>query len=69
MKTGGPEPAAATVRWIKSSYSAGNGGQCVEVAHAAAAVLIRDSTKRPRKVFLSVGVDEWAAFLRVAGHG
>ncbi|MFE2507332.1 hypothetical protein [Streptomyces naganishii] len=32
-------------------------------------MLIRDSTKRPRKVFLSVGVDEWAAFLRMAGHG
>nr|WP_190181540.1 DUF397 domain-containing protein [Streptomyces naganishii] len=64
-----PEPDFAGQRSPSRVNSAGNGGDCVEVAHAAAAVLIRDSTKRPRKVFLSVGVDEWAAFLRMAGHG
>lgn len=68
MKTGSPEPAAATLRWFKSSYSAGNGGDCVEVADTGTAVLVRDS-KRPGEAFLSVGADEWAAFVRMAARG
>jgi hypothetical protein len=31
------------VRWRKSSYSAGTGGECVEVAATPGQVLIRDS--------------------------
>ncbi|MGP2435775.1 DUF397 domain-containing protein [Streptomyces sp. JW3] len=56
------------VAWIKSSHSAGNGGDCVEVASADSSVLIRDS-KRPREARLSIGVDEWAAFVRMAARG
>ncbi|GAB1337312.1 DUF397 domain-containing protein [Streptomyces sp. E-15] len=56
------------VAWTKSSYSAGNGGDCVEVANAGAAVLVRDS-KRPEEAFLSVGAEEWAAFVRMAARG
>ncbi|WP_445279109.1 DUF397 domain-containing protein [Streptomyces sp. DSM 118148] len=58
----------ATLRWFKSSYSAGNGGDCVEVADAGTAVLVRDS-KRPGEAFLSVGAGEWAVFVRMAARG
>ncbi|CAL9478724.1 hypothetical protein SUDANB145_02980 [Streptomyces sp. enrichment culture] len=68
MKTGGPTSGAARLLWAKSSYSAGNGGDCVEVASTDSAVLIRDS-KQPSETILSVGVDEWAAFVRMAARG
>lgn len=65
MKTGSPAPAAGELRWFKSSYSAGNGGDCVEVADAGTAVLIRDS-KRPGTASLSVPTAQWTAFVRMA---
>ncbi|MFF3329374.1 DUF397 domain-containing protein [Streptomyces sp. NPDC002888] len=52
----------------KSSYSAGNGGDCVEVADAGTAVLVRDS-KRPGDAFLTVDAGQWAAFVRMAARG
>ena len=48
--------------WRKSSYSAGNGGDCVEVATALpAAVAVRDSKDPdgPKLIFTPAG---WAAF-------
>ncbi|MFF3845189.1 DUF397 domain-containing protein [Streptomyces sp. NPDC002328] len=68
MKTGSPAPAAGEPQWFKSSYSAGNGGDCVEVADAGTAVLVRDS-KRSEDGFLTVGADEWTAFVRMAARG
>ncbi|GGW83680.1 hypothetical protein GCM10010297_00140 [Streptomyces malachitofuscus] len=65
MKTGSPAPAAGELRWFKSSYSAGNGGDCVEVADAGTAVLIRDS-KRPDAAILNVPSAQWTAFVRMA---
>ncbi|WP_312847490.1 MULTISPECIES: DUF397 domain-containing protein [unclassified Streptomyces] len=50
---------------MKSSYSAGDGGQCVEVADAGTAVLIRDS-KCPDVAILNVPSDQWTAFVRMA---
>lgn len=49
-------------RWFKSSYSQA-GGECVEVAHMATAVGVRDSknTDGPVLVF---GPGEWDAFIR-----
>lgn len=32
--------------WRKSSYSTGNGGECVEVADTARVVMVRDTTNR-----------------------
>ncbi|MFD6035520.1 DUF397 domain-containing protein [Streptomyces griseoincarnatus] len=55
---------AAQLTWVKSSYSAGDGGQCVEVADAGSAVLIRDS-KRPDVAILNVPSDQWTAFMRM----
>jgi hypothetical protein len=34
------------IRWRKSTYSSGNGGNCVEVAGHANRVLIRDTKDR-----------------------
>lgn len=68
MKRGSPTSVVARLRWFKSSYSAGNGGDCVEVADAGAVVLVRDS-KRPGEAFLSVGSGGWAAFVGMTARG
>ncbi|MEO3813057.1 DUF397 domain-containing protein [Sphaerisporangium sp. B11E5] len=55
--------------WIKSSYSGGNGGDCVEVAslpHERRAV--RDS-KNPTGPAFVVGADAWVAFCAVVKDG
>jgi hypothetical protein len=46
--------------WRKSSYSADNGGACVEVA-VAEAVLVRDTTDRGGPV-VAFSADTWRAF-------
>ncbi|WP_317443881.1 DUF397 domain-containing protein [Streptomyces collinus] len=51
--------------WFKSSYSTGNGGECVEVAEASGAVLIRDSKVRSGPV-LTVAPEAWAGFVGLA---
>ncbi|MEU1691271.1 DUF397 domain-containing protein [Streptomyces hirsutus] len=66
MKAYSPE-SAGELSWFKSSYSAGDGGDCVEVADAGAAVLVRDS-KRPGETFLTVGAGQWAAFVRMTAR-
>jgi cobalamin biosynthesis protein CobT len=47
--------------WRKSSYSGGQGGNCVEVA-ATRAVFVRDTTDRAG-VTLAVPAFAWSAFL------
>ncbi|MET7292191.1 DUF397 domain-containing protein [Streptomyces griseoloalbus] len=64
MKTGSPAPAVGDLHWFKSSYSAGDGGDCVEVADAGTAVLVRDS-KQPGKATLNVPTAQWTAFVRM----
>jgi len=56
--------------WRKSSYSTGQGGECVEVAaqHTAALHGIRDS-KHPDAAALFLPSTEWAAFLTAAREG
>jgi Domain of unknown function (DUF397) len=48
------------VTWRKSSYSGGNGGQCVEVA-APGRLLVRDTQDRAGAV-LAFGPDAWRQF-------
>jgi hypothetical protein len=49
--------------WRKSSYSSGNGGQCVEVArNLPNIVAVRDS-KNPEGPALVFTPQEWRAFL------
>lgn len=48
--------------WRKSSYSTGAGGQCVEVAAATRAALVRDTADRQGPM-LTVGAAAWTQFL------
>jgi len=50
----------STLTWRKSTYSGGNGGQCVEVA-ASGRVLVRDS-KNPDRGRLGFGAQTWREF-------
>jgi Domain of unknown function (DUF397) len=47
--------------WRKSSYSGGNGGECVEVA-TADRVMVRDTADR-EGVTLDFGPSAWSEFL------
>ncbi|MEU4033279.1 DUF397 domain-containing protein [Streptomyces collinus] len=60
-----PEPTVPESAWSKSSYSSGEGGECVEVADAAGTVHIRDSKARSGPV-LTVTPDAWAGLVRLA---
>ena len=57
------QPDAGRTAWRKSSYSSGDGGgNCLEVAFAAAGVAVRDSKDRAGPV-LRFTEAEWGAFL------
>lgn len=51
--------------WFKSSYSAGDGGQCVEVAVRPTRVHVRDS-KDTTRTALAVAPTAWTAFVEFA---
>ncbi|MGY5007340.1 DUF397 domain-containing protein [Streptomyces sp. 900105755] len=57
--------AVPEAAWFKSSYSTGNGGECVEVVEAPGAVHIRDSKSRSGPV-LTVTPEAWAGFVGLA---
>jgi hypothetical protein len=61
------ERAVPDLVWIKSSYSSGAGGECVEVASCPHTIHVRDSkdTARPG---LAVGPDAWTTFVGHAVH-
>ncbi|MBB4985057.1 DUF397 domain-containing protein [Streptomyces nymphaeiformis] len=52
--------------WFKSSYSTGDGGNCVEVATAPTTVHVRDS-KNPTGPQLTLSPGTWAEFLDQLG--
>ncbi|MFH8220712.1 DUF397 domain-containing protein [Streptomyces sp. NPDC018057] len=58
--------AESQLTWFKSSYSGTEGGQCVEVAAAPAAVHVRDSKAAAGPV-LTVSRAAWAGFVGVGG--
>jgi hypothetical protein len=66
--THGPRPD----QWVKSTYSDGNGGQCVEWAPEYAAVtgefLVRDS-KDPHGPALAFPADAFASFVSAVKAG
>lgn len=68
MTTQVPGSRVGELAWFKSSYSAGNGGDCVEVAATDMAVHVRDS-KRADGPVLSVGAAQWTGFVRMAARG
>jgi hypothetical protein len=57
--------ASSALGWTKSSYSTNDGADCVEVATAPEAILVRDS-KDPDGPRLSVTPEAWTAFLAYA---
>lgn len=54
--------------WVKSSYSAGDGGECVEVARSLTVVRVRDS-KDVARSHIAVGRIGWQRFVRYAAEG
>lgn len=57
------EHALSTATWRKSTYSGGEGGNCLEVADGHPAfVPVRDS-KNPRGPKLAFRADAWTAFV------
>lgn len=56
-------PASA---WLKSSYSTGNGGECVEVAAGSTGIFVRDS-KDAGGPMLTLSPQAWGRFVRAAG--
>ncbi|WP_079166574.1 DUF397 domain-containing protein [Streptomyces oceani] len=52
----------AETTWFKSSYSGGDGGECVEVAAASDAVRVRDS-KEVGRAALAFSPAAWRAFV------
>ncbi|MEU4278030.1 DUF397 domain-containing protein [Streptomyces tanashiensis] len=53
--------------WFKSSYSSGEGGECVEVANAVGSVHVRDS-KNKGGAMLNFEAERWATFVAFASH-
>lgn len=67
MTTAMPERAVPDLVWIKSSYSSGAGGECVEVATCPHTIHVRDSKDTARQG-LAVGPAAWAMFVGYAVH-
>jgi Domain of unknown function (DUF397) len=53
--------------WRKSSYSGGSGGNCVEIADAANAVIVRDTRDRASGT-LTFTAGAWEAFTATLKH-
>ncbi|MFB6557039.1 MULTISPECIES: DUF397 domain-containing protein [unclassified Streptomyces] len=53
--------------WFKSSYSAGNGGECVEVASGSGILHVRDS-KDTAGPMVSLTPVAWAEFVGFAAR-
>jgi hypothetical protein len=49
-------------RWRKSSYSGGQGGNCVEVAGDSRRVLVRDTTQAGTGPVLRFSAQAWRRF-------
>ncbi|MFD9290050.1 DUF397 domain-containing protein [Streptomyces sp. NPDC060030] len=55
-------PSVPETAWFKSSYSSGEGGECVEFAAGAAHVHVRDS-KQVSGPVLTIAPGAWAEFV------
>ncbi|MGW2214067.1 DUF397 domain-containing protein [Nonomuraea sp. NPDC001684] len=62
MDNGQQAGPRGTVAWVKSAYSSGGGGQCVQLQPAGGGVVVRDS-KVPDGQVLWFSRSEWVAFL------
>ncbi|MEU2468491.1 DUF397 domain-containing protein [[Kitasatospora] papulosa] len=55
-------PSVPETAWFKSSYSSGEGGECLEFAGGAAHVHVRDS-KQVSGPVLTIAPGAWAGFV------
>ncbi|MBA2949902.1 DUF397 domain-containing protein [Streptomyces himalayensis] len=62
------QSTARPLRWFKSSYSGGDGGECIEVAACPSAIHIRDSKDTTRASF-TVSPAAWSSFLALTRQG
>ncbi|MEV0304445.1 DUF397 domain-containing protein [Streptomyces prasinus] len=60
-------PHADDLAWFKSSYSAGDGGQCVEVASGSGTLHVRDSKAMAGPV-VGLTPEAWAEFVGFAAR-
>jgi hypothetical protein len=51
-------------QWRTSSYSTGNGGECIEAGHTSGAILVRDTKDKGTGPVLRVKLADWARFTR-----
>jgi hypothetical protein len=64
----GPSPHLSTAAWRKSTYSNGQGGNCVEVAQGTPGIVpVRDS-KDPARGVLAVTPSSWDALTGELKH-
>jgi hypothetical protein len=62
-------PDTSGAEWVKSSYSEGNGGNCVEVAPGFAGLVpVRDS-KDPEGPALTFSASAWRSFVGALREG
>jgi hypothetical protein len=66
MTEQGVRSTASDPAWFKSSYSTGNGGECVEVA-VVDQVHVRDS-KNLGGPILTLSPEAWNGFVRAVGE-
>jgi len=55
--------------WRKSSYSGGNGGNCVEVAASQPGIIAVRDSKDPEGPALSFTPQQWRSFIAEARDG
>ncbi|MEU5717972.1 DUF397 domain-containing protein [Streptomyces sp. NPDC020403] len=60
-----PVPSLPDCAWVKSSYSSGEGGQCIEVATSPGIVHVRDSKDRTGPA-LALASGSWTTFVDFA---
>ncbi|MFF6998448.1 DUF397 domain-containing protein [Streptomyces sp. NPDC008313] len=63
-----PGSAEAPLRWFRSSYSNGAGGECVECAYAGDHVFLRD-TKIGDELVTAVRTEAWRTFTGAVRRG
>jgi hypothetical protein len=59
----------SSVEWRKSSYSQGNGGQCIEVAGSLPQVVAVRDSKDPGGARLTFQAASWIAFTDAVKNG
>ncbi|MDF4252782.1 DUF397 domain-containing protein [Streptomyces sp. WMMB303] len=65
------QPHPNSTQWRKSSYSNGDGGDCVEVAVPAqgGVVTVRDTKAGPRGQVLTFPAPQWGCFVATVCRG